>query len=582
MSVSTLIRLSGLAGIASAVCVIFAEGVARSLGLMSMAEMAVTPLSDGWVPLNLLELLGLALMLLAIVGLYARVAEVAGLFGLIGFLVTFLGTSLLLGSAWTNTFTPPAIARHAPALLTMHPPPWPLGTAFVTTAEIFGLGQILFGIVVLRARQLPSGAAILLIAAGVLVRVTPMLPIYLPLEVLAAAVAFAWLGYALWSGTGEPARANANGASLVTAPTLIRWSGMIAIVAAVSVLIAEGIARSLGLMSMAEMAVTPLSAGWVPLNLLELFGLILMLVAFVGLYASQAEAIGRFGFASFLVAFLGTCLLTGSAWTNTFTPPAIARHAPALLTMHPPPAPLGTAFVATAEVFGLGQILFGIALFLARQVPRGGAILLIAGGVLTRVTPMLPVYLPLEVIATSAGLIWLGYALWSGSGEPARAIEGTTLNTALLKRLIALRSVPPQIIVLTAVASYVGQIIAALQGWPLWAIVLATLLPWLPIMTRELVWTHRHYHWLALLYILVITQSGHFLEHIAQVYQIHVLGLRGAAAPGIFGALDIEWVHFLWNSWVLIVSIVLLSQFPRNPWLWALMPMTLWHEAEHM
>jgi hypothetical protein len=581
MSASTLIRWSGLAGIASAVFVIVAEGIARSLGLMSMEEMAVTPLAPSWVPLNCLELLGLALMLLATVGLYARLAAASGLFGVIGFLVTFLGTCLLLGSAWTNTFVPPAIAREAPALLTMHPPPSPLGTAFNVTAEVFGLGQILFGIVVLRARQLPSGGAILLIVAGVLVRITPMLPIYLPLEVVAASAAFAWLGYALWSGTGEPARATAGATSKITATTLSRGSGMTGIVAAVLVFIAEGVGRSIGLMRMEQMAVTPLSAGWVPLNILELLGLSLMLLAITGLYASQAEAIGKFGLAGFLVVFLGTSLLMGSAWANTFTPPVIARHAPAMLTMHPPPAPLGSAFVATAEVFGIGQILFGIAILLTRQLPRGGALLLLAGGVLTRVMPMLPIYCPLEVVATCAALIWLGYALWSGNGEPAPASDGTTLNTALLKRLVALRSVPTQVIVLTAAASYLGQVIASLQGWPLWAIVTATLLPWVPIMTRELVWTYRHYHWLALLYLLVVTQGGHFLEHVAQIYQIHVLGLKGPAAPGIFGALDVEWVHFLWNTWVLLTVGVLVSRFPRNPWLWSLVPMTVWHEVEH-
>jgi hypothetical protein len=581
MSASTLIRWSGLAGIASAVLIIIAEGVGRALGLMSMEEMAVTPLSPGWVPLNLLELLGLAIMLLAIVGLYAYQAAVIGRLGFVSFIAAFLGTCLLMGSAWTNTFTPPAIAKAAPALLTMHPPPSPLGTAFVATAEIFGLGQIVFGIATLVARRLPVGGAILLIVGGVLVRVTPMLPVYVPLEVLATCAGFAWLGYALWSGTGEPARAADGVTPKMSASTLIRWSGLAGIAAAVLIIVAEGVGRSLGLMSMEEMAVTPLSAGWVPLNLLELLGLAIMLLALVGLYARQAQVAGVFGLGGFLVAFLGTCLLMGSAWTNTFTPPAIAKAAPELLTMHPPPAPLGQAFVATAEVFGLGQILFGIVTLLTRQVPRGGAVLLILGGVLMRVTTMLPVYFPLEVIATSAALAWLGYALWSGTGEPARPTDGATLNTALLKRLVALRSVPPHIIVLTAVVSYAGQVLASVQGWPLWAIVTATLLPWIPILSRELVWTYRHYHWLALLYLLVITQGGHFLEHVAQIYQIHVLGLKGPAAPGIFGALDIEWVHFLWNSWVLLVVAVLVTRFPKNPWLWALVPMTIWHEIEH-
>src|SRR5215213_11407101 len=90
MSASTLIRWSGLAGIASGVLVIIAELIARSFGLMSMEAMAVTPLSPSWVPLNLMELLGLAIMLLALVGLYAHQARVIGRFGLIGFLVAFL------------------------------------------------------------------------------------------------------------------------------------------------------------------------------------------------------------------------------------------------------------------------------------------------------------------------------------------------------------------------------------------------------------------------------------------------------------------------------------------------------------
>jgi len=70
--------------------------------------------------------------------------------------------------------------------------------------------------------------------------------------------------------------------------------------------------------------------------------------------------------------------------------------------------------------------------------------------------------------------------------------------------------------------------------------VLAALIAWIPIFTTEMVWMSRHYHWLALFYVLVITQGGHFLEHVAQMVQIHVLGLTGLAARGIFGALDIE------------------------------------------
>ncbi len=156
------------------------------------------------------------------------------------------------------------------------------------------------------------------------------------------------------------------------------------------------------------------------------------------------------------------------------------------------------------------------------------------------------------------------------------------MNRALAKRVLAVRSIPPQILVLTALASYVGQVFGNVQGWPLWAIVLATLLPWLPIFTSEMVWTYRHYQWLALFYVLVITQFGHVLEHVAQMVQIHLLGLTGPAARGVFGALDIEWVHFLWNTWVLIAVVLLLARFRANPWLWVTLVLAGWHELEHV
>ena len=89
------------------------------------------------------------------------------------------------------------------------------------------------------------------------------------------------------------------------------------------------------------------------------------------------------------------------------------------------------------------------------------------------------------------------------------------------------------------------------------------------------------YQWLALFYALVVTQTGHFLEHVAQMIQIHVLGLTGADARGIFGTLDIEWVHFLWNTWVLLAVMMLLWRFRANRWLWLTLVLSAWHEIEH-
>jgi hypothetical protein len=87
--------------------------------------------------------------------------------------------------------------------------------------------------------------------------------------------------------------------------------------------------------------------------------------------------------------------------------------------------------------------------------------------------------------------------------------------------------------------------------------------------------------WLALLGILALSQTAHLFEHVAQVVQIHVLHLSGPAARGIVGQLDIEWVHFIWNGWVLLALLVLLPRFRTNAWLIGVTLFAGWHLVEH-
>lgn len=87
--------------------------------------------------------------------------------------------------------------------------------------------------------------------------------------------------------------------------------------------------------------------------------------------------------------------------------------------------------------------------------------------------------------------------------------------------------------------------------------------------------------WLAFLGFLALSQTAHLFEHVAQVVQIHVLHLSGANAQGIVGQLNIEWVHFIWNSFVLVALLVLLPHFRTNPWLLAVTPLAAWHLVEH-
>lgn len=129
------------------------------------------------------------------------------------------------------------------------------------------------------------------------------------------------------------------------------------------------------------------------------------------------------------------------------------------------------------------------------------------------------------------------------------------------------------LVVLAGVALGVPSVAVAPLVW----------LPFLPMFWRLGDWTVRHYGtWIAFFLVFMLLQLGHFGEHIAQMVQIHIIGLAPADAHGIVGELDIEWVHFIWNTLVFVAAAVLLSHFGKNPWLWLTAVVAVWHLTEHV
>ena len=155
------------------------------------------------------------------------------------------------------------------------------------------------------------------------------------------------------------------------------------------------------------------------------------------------------------------------------------------------------------------------------------------------------------------------------------------MSTSFIKQLAAMHSVPAYLLLCTCLIS-TAMVSAFWLGWALWKVALLIVIAWLPLFVLKTTSMYRQYRWLAYFFILVVTQGAHFLEHLAQMIQIHVLGLSGLQARGIFGMLDIEWVHFIWNSWVLLFAVLLVFLFRKNPWLWVLLVISVWHEMEHV
>jgi hypothetical protein len=157
------------------------------------------------------------------------------------------------------------------------------------------------------------------------------------------------------------------------------------------------------------------------------------------------------------------------------------------------------------------------------------------------------------------------------------------MSTRVIRHIISSNSIPLYAIVAASLIS-LSLLVIHFIGMDLWKVALLILLAWLPIFvvkTREI---YRQYRWLAFFFVLLIAQSVHFAEHIAQMIQIHLLGLSGMQAHGIIGMLDLEWVHFIFDAvWVPICVYTLLFVYRKsNPWLWILAVIVTWHAFEHI
>src|SRR5207245_2787584 len=129
--------------------------------------------------------------------------------------------------------------------------------------------------------------------------------------------------------------------------------------------------------------------------------------------------------------------------------------------------------------------------------------------------------------------------------------------------------VPRRVLLITVLLS-VGLLAASLVlGFQLWLTALLFLLPWIPVYYPVVSWQYRHYGAYALFAAITVLQLGHLGEHFAQAVQLY--GTKGVIlqSRGVFGQLDNETVHFIWNLSIWAGTAYLMYRFgPWNKWLW--------------
>jgi hypothetical protein len=188
--------------------------------------------------------------------------------------------------------------------------------------------------------------------------------------------------------------------------TLIRWGGLAALIASI-VSIAIEIALLATIRNQAY-STAALSGEWFILYTLRLIATILLMLGLVAIFARQSQKMGTFGVVAFVIASIGTMLVSGFAWALTFTFPAMAEAVPAFLDAHAAAPSIGV--VLTLFLVTIGWLLFGIACLRAKVLPTGAAWVVIIGSFLALVLNMMKA--PLSWLVFDVGVIWMGWWLW--------------------------------------------------------------------------------------------------------------------------------------------------------------------------
>ena len=204
----------------------------------------------------------------------------------------------------------------------------------------------------------------------------------------------------------------------ITASNLIRWAGVSAMIAGICFVLV-GMFHPLNTLS----SVT--TAQWGIVHILATAMGFFGLLGLTGIYARQIEEFGWLGLAGYILLSLWLLNLSHFTFIEVFVLPPLVTQAPTVVesflgifTKSAGPINLG-ALSTIYDLNGfigymIGGVLFGIATFRARILPRWAGALLAMGALLVPFAAVLPpVHEAKVTIPGGIALVWLGYSLWA-------------------------------------------------------------------------------------------------------------------------------------------------------------------------
>src|SRR2546430_11124523 len=99
-----------------------------------------------------------------------------------------------------------------------------------------------------------------------------------------------------------------------------------------------------------------------------------------------------------------------------------------------------------------------------------------------------------------------------------------------LPGVFQVQRLPIRVVLITAAISYLLQIGAILQGYPLYGIVAVTILPWILVFAFEYIWKYEHYGFFSFLLAFLLLQLSHPSEPPGPI--VHVFSACGHLARG--------------------------------------------------
>jgi hypothetical protein len=142
-----------------------------------------------------------------------------------------------------------------------------------------------------------------------------------------------------------------------------------------------------------------------------LAGFVALLLFVVASHDWQWERSGRLGVVATLAALVGTFMLGGDLWFETFAVPWLADEAPNAFSTEPTLL-LALGAVSSYLLFAIGWLLYGVAAFRAQVFPRSIAVMIAISGVLGYQALLSPWAVPL-------GLSVLALGVWMVRAQPS-------------------------------------------------------------------------------------------------------------------------------------------------------------------